>query len=58
MSLIMFSKIDDVEWASQSVEVLKALRSGTDALNQLHEQMPIDMVEALMEETAEAIEVS
>jgi charged multivesicular body protein 6 len=37
--------------------VLNALKAGTNALNKLHEDMSIEDVEKLLEETNEAIEV-
>jgi hypothetical protein len=37
--------------------VLNALKAGTAALNKLHEDMSIEDVEKLLEETNEAIEV-
>jgi hypothetical protein len=36
---------------------LNALKAGTNALNKLHEDMSIEDVEKLLEETNEAIEV-
>ena len=39
------------------MEVMNALRSGTDALNKIHQQMSLEDVESLLEETNEAIEV-
>lgn len=44
-----------MEWEKAQVQVVEALRQGKDALNALNEQMPLDEVEALMEETQEAI---
>ncbi len=49
--------IDTVEWESANMEVLKALKTGTTALNKLHEEMSVDDVAALLDETNEAIEV-
>ena len=37
--------------------MLEALSSGTRALNQLHAEMSVESMEALMSETNEAIEV-
>ena len=49
--------IQSVEWEYNNMEVMKALRSGTDALNKIHEQMSLEDVESLLDETNEAIEV-
>lgn len=38
-------------------QVLSALKEGTAALNKLHEEMSVDDVEELLNETKEAIEV-
>jgi hypothetical protein len=46
--------IDDVEWADQRNDVLRALQEGTKALKQLNSEMPVEKVEALMEESEEA----
>ena len=50
--------IQSVEWEYNNLEVMKALRSGTDALNKIHEQMSLEDVESLLEETNEAIQAS
>lgn len=39
------------------MEILKALKGGTAALNAIHKEMSVDDVERLLEESAEAIEV-
>ena len=39
-------------------QVLNALKEGTAALNKLHEELSVDDVEKLLDETMEAIEVS
>jgi charged multivesicular body protein 6 len=49
--------IDGVEWAAINLEAMKALKSGNDALNRLHEEMTPDDVAALLDETNEAIEI-
>jgi charged multivesicular body protein 6 len=41
--------------AEMTVKVMRTLEQGTAALKRLNEEMPIERVEALMEETAEAI---
>ena len=51
-------QIEDIEWESTQVEALKALEAGTKALNKLHEEMSVEDVERLMEETQDAIEVT
>eukprot|EP00604_Paraphysomonas_vestita_P000889 CAMPEP_0174820034 /NCGR_PEP_ID=MMETSP1107-20130205/3602_1 /TAXON_ID=36770 /ORGANISM="Paraphysomonas vestita, Strain GFlagA" /LENGTH=146 /DNA_ID=CAMNT_0016034593 /DNA_START=132 /DNA_END=569 /DNA_ORIENTATION=+ len=49
--------IEDIEWESHNIEVLNALKAGTSALNKLHEEMSLEDVERLMEETNEAIQI-
>lgn len=49
--------IENVEWAAANLEVMKALKAGTGALNKIHEEMSVDDVANLLEETNEAIEV-
>ncbi|CAE7524668.1 CHMP6, partial [Symbiodinium microadriaticum] len=49
--------IEDIEWESTQVEALRALEAGTAALNKLHEEMSVDDVERLLEESNEAIEI-
>jgi charged multivesicular body protein 6 len=49
--------IDTVEWEHSNMEVLKALKSGTNMLNKMHEEMSLDDIENLLDETNEAIEV-
>lgn len=39
------------------MEILRALKGGTAALNAIHSEMSIDDVERLLEESNEAIEV-
>lgn len=46
-----------MEWESQNVEIMKALKAGTSELNRLHEEMPVDKVIDLLAEANEAIEV-
>jgi charged multivesicular body protein 6 len=49
--------IETVEWEHANMEVLRALKAGTASLNKLHEEMSLDDVSDLLEETNEAIEV-
>jgi RPA family protein len=49
--------IQNVEWEYSNMEVMRALKSGTDALNKMHEEMSLEDVENILEETQEAIEV-
>lgn len=49
--------IDTVEWEHTNMEVLRALKAGTASLNKLHEEMSLDDVAELLEETNEAIEM-
>lgn len=48
--------IDNIEWESTNLEVMKALQAGNTALNKLHEEMSVEDVENLLAETNEAIE--
>lgn len=54
---VLCHQIEDIEWESQNVEVLQALEAGTAALDKLHQEMPIEEVERILEESAESIEV-
>ena len=49
--------IENVEWEHANMEVLRALKAGTASLNKLHEEMSMDDVADLLEETNQAIEV-
>lgn len=49
--------ITNVEWESQNMEVLKALKAGTSALNKMHDEMSVEDVANLLDETREAIAV-
>mmetsp|Transcript_36341 Transcript_36341/g.72332 ORF Transcript_36341/g.72332 Transcript_36341/m.72332 type:complete len:239 (-) Transcript_36341:93-809(-) len=49
--------IETVEWEHANMEVLRALKAGTASLNKLHEEMSLDDVSDLLEETNEAIAV-
>ena len=55
--LSIMEMIEQVEWESANMEVLKALKAGNDVLNKFHQEMSVEDVEALLEETNEAIEV-
>lgn len=56
--LTVLKQIEDVEWAAINVDVFKAIKAGTDMLNKIHNEISIEEVEALMDETKEAIDVS
>lgn len=56
--LSVLEMIENVEWEYSNMEVMKALKAGNNALNSIHEQMSLEDVEALLEETNEAIQVS
>ena len=49
--------IENVEWEYSNLEVMKALKAGNAALNKMHDQMSVEDVEALLEETNAAIQV-
>lgn len=53
----IYTMIQDVEWASINLSVLSAIESGTRELQRMHDERSLDDVEALMEETNQAIEV-
>jgi len=53
----VLNMIETVEWESQNIEVLKALKEGTEALNKMHTEMPLETVEAILEESREALEL-
>lgn len=55
--ITILETIDTVEWEYANMEVLKALKAGNEALKKLHEEMPLEEVAALMDETKESIEV-
>lgn len=55
--LTVMEMIDNVEWAAINVKAMKALKSGNEALNKLHEEMSADDVAAILDETNEAIEM-
>ncbi len=55
--MTVLEMIDNVEWQYSNMEVLKALKSGTSALNAIHQEMSVEDVEKLLDETNEAIEV-
>ena len=48
-------KMETIDWESQQLKVLNALKEGNLALQQLHEEMPLEKVEELMADTAESI---
>lgn len=49
--------IETVEWEHANMEVLRALKAGTASLNKLHQEMSLDDVSELLEETNAAIEM-
>lgn len=53
----VFQMIEDIEWESTNIQVMEALRSGTKSLNELHEEMSADDVEAILSDTNDAIDV-
>lgn len=52
----VLTMIETIDWQEQSTVVLKALESGTQALNKMHEEMPLDLVESILEDNEEAVE--
>jgi charged multivesicular body protein 6 len=55
--ITVMQQIEDLEWASISVQVLNAIKAGTSLLNAIHEEISVDDVQSLLDETNEAIEV-
>mmetsp|Transcript_6218 Transcript_6218/g.5558 ORF Transcript_6218/g.5558 Transcript_6218/m.5558 type:complete len:222 (-) Transcript_6218:532-1197(-) len=55
--LTVLKQIEDVEWATVNVEVIRAIEQGTKALNNIHQEISVDKVELLLLDAAEAIEV-
>lgn len=55
--LSIMEMIENVEWEHANMEVMKALQSGNASLKKLHEEMTIDDIAQLLEETQEGIEV-
>ena len=47
--------METIDWESQQLKVFNALKEGNLALQQLHEEMPLEKVEELMADTAESI---
>mmetsp|Transcript_5479 Transcript_5479/g.6377 ORF Transcript_5479/g.6377 Transcript_5479/m.6377 type:complete len:229 (+) Transcript_5479:81-767(+) len=47
--------VNDVEWAESQVEVVEGLKAGTAALKQLNALMPVEEVERIMDDNAEAM---
>jgi len=53
----VLNMIETVEWESQNIAVLKALKEGTEALNRMHEDMPLEAVEAILDGSREALQL-
>lgn len=49
-------QIDTLDWAVINVQVLQAMRNGTDELTRLNNLMSMDKIDALMDETKEAFD--
>lgn len=54
--LTVESMVNSIEWQEEQATVVASLRSGTDALNALNKAISVESVEALLEETREALE--
>ena len=48
--------IQTINWEEQNAAVIKALQSGTNALNKMHEELPLEQVESILEDNAMAVE--
>jgi len=57
MLLTNYFKVNDIEWASRNVAIMTALKKGTDALNAINKEMPVEEIEKILENSAESIEV-
>ena len=55
--MFFINQIEDIEWETQNIEVMRALEAGTAALDKLQKEMPVEEVERILEESAESIEV-
>ena len=51
----VLTMIETINWEEQNAVVLKALQGGTQALNKMHEEMPIDLVESILEDNEDAL---
>ena len=47
--------VNDIEWAETQAEVVKGLEAGTQTLKRLNDMLPVEEVERIMEENAEAV---
>ena len=52
----VLTMIETINWEEQNTVVLKALQGGTQALNKMHEEMPIDLVESILEDNEDALQ--
>lgn len=53
----LMNMINTVEFEVQNVEVLQAMQKGTEALNKMHENISLETVERILDESREAIEL-
>ena len=47
-------QIETIEWETQQLEVFEGLKQGNKVLDEIHQQMSVDDVVQLMDDTAEA----
>ena len=52
----VLTMIETINWEDQNQMVLQALQSGTKALNKMHDEMPLDMVDSILEDNDEALQ--
>lgn len=52
----VLTMIETINWEEQNKVVLQALQSGTQALNKMHDEMPLDLVESILEDNEEALQ--
>jgi hypothetical protein len=48
--------IQTINWEEQNAAVVQALQTGTKALNKMHEELPLEQVESILEDNAIALE--
>lgn len=48
--------IQTINWEEQNTTVLRALQSGTKALNKMHDELPLEQVESILENNEAALE--
>ena len=52
----VLERIGTINWEEQNAAVVQALQCGTQALNKMHEELPLEQVESILEDNATALE--